>query len=198
MEAARRRGISRAGFIAGAGGALAAGGLAGAELLSGQGGSSPDAERLALALELERLQAAFYAAAVDGAALQGELLDFATVARDHEAEHAARLTPLVGAAAPAEARYDFGTSVTDPDAFATTAADLEDLAVSAYNGLMPDLADQGLLVAGGIVSVDARHAAWVRAILGRDPAEDATDTALGAEQVTERLAALGFIQEPIP
>ena len=94
--------------------------------------------------------------------------------------------------------YDFGNAVTDPDAFGTTSATLEDLAVSAYNGMIPLLSKHGVEVTGRIVSVDARHAAWIRAIGGLDPAENATDTALTPEQVVARVEDLGFITEPSP
>ena len=111
--------------------------------------------RLALALALERLQAAFYAEAVAGGALDGEALDFATTAADQEAEHVALLTPLVPDA-PEEPAYDFGQDTSDPAAFATAAASLEDLAVAAYNGLLPGLSEQGLATA-------AASSRWTRA-----------------------------------
>jgi hypothetical protein len=199
MDSTRPKGISRGRFLVGAAGAAgvaAAGALGGAQLLTGQGGPPLSADDpLALALALERLQAAFYAEAVDGGALSGELLDFAATTRGHEEEHASALAPLVGGGG-AQAEYDFGSSVTDPDAFATAAATLEDLAVSAYNGMIPLLDERGLAAAGRIVSVDARHAAWIRAIAGSDPAEDATDAPLTPEQVVARVEDLGFIAAP--
>ncbi len=83
-------------------------------------------------------------------------------------------------------------------AFGASAAKLEDLAVSAYNGLIPGLSERGLAVTSRIVSVDARHAAWVRAILGRDPAAAATDHALSADQVVKRIQATGYLREGTP
>ena len=202
MTAPTGQGFSRGRFLAGAAGAAgvaAGGGWAGVELLSGQGasGSLDDATPLALALALERLQSAFYAEAVSGGALDGELLDFATTAQNHEAQHAGLLTALV-TGAPGEPEYDFGGDTADPDAFGDSAARLEDLAVSAYNGLIPGLSRRGLAVASRIVTVDARHAAWVRAILGRDPAAAATDKALNADQVIRRIRATGYLREATP
>ena len=49
-----------------------------------------------------------------------------------------------------------------------------------------------------IVSVNARHAAWVRAIMGRDPAAAATDQALDADQVVKRIQATGYLREATP
>ena len=198
MQTART--LTRRRLIAGSAGVAGVGAIAvwsGVELLSGKGSSLEDAEPLALALAIERLQAAFYNEAVAGGTLTGELLDFATTAAGHEAEHAALLAPLVPDPAD-EPAYDFGDDTRDPAAFAAAAASLEDLAVAAYNGIIPGLSDRGLGTAGRIVSVDARHAAWIRAINGDDPAAEATDPGLDARQVVERLEATGYLVEPTP
>ncbi len=188
-------------FIAGSAGVAGVAAISvatGVELLSGQGASSlRDAEPLALALALERLQAAFYAEAVAGGALDGEALDFATTAADQEAEHVALLTPLVPDP-PDEPTYDFGEDASDPAAFATAAASLEDLAVAAYNGLLPGLTERGLAAASRIVSVNARHAAWIRAINGDDPAAEATDPGIPASEVVDRIEATGYLTEAGP
>jgi Ferritin-like domain len=195
------RTLTRKRFIAGSAGVAGVAAVSvvtGVELLSGQGASSlRDAEPLALALALERLQAAFYAEAVAGGRLSGELLDFATTAAEQEAEHAALLAPLVPEPPP-EPAYDFGRDTREPAAFATAAASLEDLAVAAYNGLLPGLAEPGLATASRIVSVDARHAAWIRAINGDDPAAEATDPGIPASAVVDRIEATGYLVEPAP
>jgi Ferritin-like domain len=191
----RRRAIAGSAAIAGAAAVSVATGV---ELLSGQGASSlSDAEPLALALALERLQSAFYTEALAGGTLSGELLSFATTAAEHEAEHEELLVPLVPDP-PDETAYDFGADTTDPAAFAAAAASLEDLAVSAYNGLLAGLTERGLAIASRIVSVDARHAAWIRAINGDDPAADAVDESLDADQVVQRLEATGYLKEATP
>ena len=126
MPATRRDGISRGRFIAGTAGAagvIAVGAIGGTQLLSGKGGSSlQDATPLALALALEKLQAAFYAEAVSAGALDGELLEFATTVRDHEAQHVDLEPPAGDRGVRRAATYDFGGDTTDPDAFGTTAA----------------------------------------------------------------------------
>jgi hypothetical protein len=190
----RRRFIAGAAGVAGAGAAAA---VAGAQLLGESASSLRAAEPLALALALERLQAAFYADALGNGALSGELLDFATVAAEHEAAHVDLIAPLV-TDPPDEPAYDFGGDTRRPAAFAGAAASLEDLAVAAYNGILPGLTDPALAVAGGIASVDARHAAWVRAIAGRDPAAIATDPGIGAAAAVDRIEATGYLVERGP
>ncbi len=152
---------------------------------------------LALALRLERLQAAFYAEAVSSGGLSGELQDFARVAARQEDDHVSHLTGLVDGGGTPDT-YAFGAATADEDAFATTAATLEDLAVAAYNGMIPTLSGARLGAAARIVSVEARHAAWVRAIMGRDPAEDATDSPLTVAQAQKALAETGLIAEVTP
>lgn len=197
---ARARTSTRRRFIVGSAGlaCAAAGAAAGAELLSGtSAGRLDDAGPLALALELERLQEAFYAEAVAAGGLGGELLDFAATAALHEAEHVALLTPLVPDPPP-PAVYAFGAATAGPSAFARAAATIEELAVAAYNGALPGLSARGIATAARIASVDARHAAWVRAILGGDPAAGATDRGLPPARVAARLEATGFIVRPEP
>ena len=201
-EPSRPRNLSRGKFLttaAGSGAVLAVGGIAGAGLLLGQdapGGAKTSP--LALALVLERVQAAFYSAAVAAKKIDGELLDFAITAQGHEAEHANLLVPLVAGGEKNPSSYDFGAATTSAEAFAAAAATLEDLAVSAYNGLLPVLKGRSLAVASRIVSVDARHAAWVRAIMGKDPAAAATDPGLTTAEVVKALAATGFVKELAP
>lgn len=200
MPAGRTGGpvTSRARFIAGAAatGVVVVGGAAGAGLLAGK--DAPSAESpLALALTLERLQAAFYSEAVAGGALRGELRDFAETAALHEAAHTADLGAFVTDRGE-PAQYAFGDATSDADAFGEAAALLEDLAVSAYNGLIPTLSGAPLAAAARIVSVDARHAAWVRAIFGRDPAAAPSDDGMTPAQARAALAKTGFVMGLTP
>jgi hypothetical protein len=57
-----------------------------------------------------------------------------------------------------------------------TAVTLEDVGVHAYNGAGPSLTNPTyLLAAGSIVSVEARHAGGVRALLGRPTTQPDSD-----------------------
>lgn len=153
-----------------------------------------DVEILNYALVLEELTAAFYARAVDGGALEGELAEFADVAAGHEREHVEVIRKALGSQAKPAPRFAFGNAVTSPDRFARTALALEELAVSAYNGQVANVSKPVLQAAAGIVSVDARHAAWIRAIRGRPPASQATDVAKTRKQVLRQVDRTGFVR----
>ena len=107
--------------------ALAAGGTALAawprETISARS-AKQDAEILKFALVVEDLQSAFYAAALDKGALDGELLEYAQVVAEHEKAHADHIRTALGSDAPVAPNFDFGDSVGSPESFATTAIKL--------------------------------------------------------------------------
>ena len=157
--------------------------------------AAQDAEIFNFALLLEYTQAAFYAEAVERAELTGELLEFATVVAEHERAHVEFLRDALGSSARAEPTTDFGEATADPDAFGAAAVTLEDVAVAAYNGQAANLTKGALRAAATIISVDARHAAWIRSIVGETPADQAVDQPLSAEEATARIDQTGFLAE---
>jgi rubrerythrin len=150
-----------------------------------------DVRALNLLLLVEQTQVAFYTEAVRHGALEGELLQYATQVASQEDEHLAFLKRLLGGQARRTPDFDFGDKTRQRDAFITAAADVEDLAVGAYNGQGGNVSRDVLAGAATIVSVEARHAAWIRSIVGQLPAADATDTALSNDEVLEGLSRLG-------
>jgi hypothetical protein len=190
--------LTRGGFVRG--GALAAGSVgaglgAAGWLVDNATSASPaqDREIFNLALMLEHLQASFYGEALANGALRGELREFAEVVVEHERQHVSALQRALGSAAHSPPRFHFGQATRDPALFAKAAATLEDLGVSAYNGQAGNLTKPALAAAAEIVSVDARHAGWIRAIRGENAAPDATDRALTARQVQAALKKTGFV-----
>jgi len=171
------------------GGALAAGASSGSA-------ASPanDLRILNFALKLEELEAGFYAAAIDRGALRGEVREFAEVVVVHEREHVALLRKVLGAKAAARPTMRFGVAVTNPKKFVAAATALEDAVVAAYNGQAANVSPAVLAAAARIVSVEARHAAWIRAIAGKLPAVDPTDPILSAKQVEAAVNKLGFLR----
>jgi len=157
--------------------------------------AAPSAERdkrvLNLLLRVEYTEAAFYAAALKDAGLTGELEDYARVVLAHEQEHVGFLKGALGDAADPEPDYDFAAVTADEDAFADAAAKLEDIAVGAYNGQAANVTQSAFLAAARIVSVEARHAAWIRSIRDADPAPDAVDSPFDEQRVRRGLRELG-------
>ena len=145
-------------------------------------------------LQLEELEAAFYADAEARGALRGELAEFARVVGEHERAHVAFLRKALGDQAESKPAFDFGNTTSDRARFVATAAFLEDTAVAAYNGQAANLTKPVLQAAATIVSVEARHAAWIRDIVGLPAAPDATDTPATARQVQQAVAKTGFVK----
>lgn len=156
------------------------------------------------AYALEQLEAAFYIAVVTNSAFssifhaneQRVLLDV----RDHEVVHRDFFAAALGNfripnLTPNFAGVNFGsrTSVLE------TARTFEDLGVTAYNGAARYLqSDEYLVVAGKIVSVEARHASAIRDLLANRTGAFAPAPFDGANTPQAVLAAADpFIVEAI-
>lgn len=155
---------------------------------------SSDSGVLNYAYALEQLEAAFYTQVAQAfypgitAAEQQVLTDI----RDHELIHRDFLANALGVAKIPNLMVDFaGANVDFASRFSvlSTARVFEDGGVAAYNGagkLLKDL--NNLLVAGKIVSVEARHASAIRDLLRpgtRDFAGDDIIDPSGLDQAFE-------------
>ena len=156
---------------------------------------SPALDRriLRFMLQLERLQAGFYAAALASDVLVGELHRYAQTAAAHERAHVAFLERALGRDAPADQRARFDLTGGGAARFVAGAIALEDAAVAAYNGQAGNLSRDALAAALEIVSVEGRHAAWIRDLGRRRPAPRAQDPGRDAAQVTGSLRAAGLL-----
>jgi Ferritin-like domain len=156
------------------------------------GSKEQDERILQLVLQLEYTQVAFYEQALRDAGLEGELRDFAQTALGQEREHLEAIRKALGSRAASKPAFDFGPSTKSAEAFRQTAIKLEDLAVASYNGQAANLTPPTLAAAAKIVSVEARHASWVRAIAGRVAAPDPVDKPVTAKQAAAGLAQIGL------
>jgi hypothetical protein len=196
LDAIEVQGITRSAFIlrgALAVGAAYGGAAAGpfvAQALAQDNAS--DLQVLAFALTLERLEAAFYAAALKNANLTGQVKTLATEFGKQEATHVTTLTQLIeqlGGHAPAAAAVKF--KLPNQAQFLKTAVALEDVGVGAYNGAAPAIKIPDVLqAAGAIVQVEARHSAALRVRAGQNPAPAPFDVALTPAQVQAVLKKL--------
>jgi rubrerythrin len=151
-----------------------------------------DAQILQLVLQLEYTQVAFYEQALRDAGLTGDLRTFAQAALAHERQHLAAIQKALGAKAGPKPTFSFGKRTKSADAFVQATIDLEDIAVAGYNGQATNLTRGTLAAAAQIVSVEARHAAWIRAIAGKVAAPDPVDKPITAQQVASGLHEIGM------
>jgi hypothetical protein len=151
-----------------------------------------DVKILQLVLQLEYTQVAFYEAALRDAGLTADLRDFAQTALGHERDHLAAIKKALGAEAGPKPEFDFGQKTKSASAFTQAAIDLEDVAVAGYNGQATNLTKGTLAAAAEIVSVEARHGAWVRAIAGEVAAPDPVDKPITAREVVRSLHEIGM------
>jgi hypothetical protein len=111
-----------------------------------------------------------------------------------ERAHVAAFLDLLGPKAVKRPTFDFQGTTEQQSAFLKTAVALEDLAVAAYKGQAPKLQSNAVLAAAvGIHSVEARHAAWMRALFGVTPAVNAFDQPASRASVGRIVASTHFI-----
>jgi len=181
-----------------AGGGLVAG-IVPMALSGAQSTSKNDVKILNYALTLEYLESAFYAEALSKGKLSGSVLNFAQVVARHEAEHVSALEAALGSAATKKPSFDFKGTTNSRKTFLSTAKVLEDTGVSAYQGQATEIDSKAILAtAGSILAVEARHASWVRNIIGGGkelkPAPDVLNPALSMKQVLAAVGDTGFIK----
>lgn len=165
--------------------------------------SKGDIAVLQFAYALEQLEADFYTkvvAAQGGSNLTAGEKTIMVDIKNHEVIHREFLKIALGSNAsfsltPTYPGVDFSNRVS----VLATARTFEDLGVAAYNGAAQYLTSAtNLLVAGKIVSVEARHAAAIRDLISPKSgafAERPFDDALRPARVAE--AAQGFIVDKL-
>jgi rubrerythrin len=204
QETAERAGVNRADLLKRAaigGGAILGtasllGAIPGAAFASSKGSvrASSDVDILNFALTLEYLEAAFYAEAVSKGKLTGATAKYAKVVASDEAQHVAFLKTALGMHAVKKPTFDFKGTTAAMGTFQKTAMALEDTGVSAYAGAAPMISNKKTLSAAlSVHSVEARHAAWIRNIMGVNPAPVPFDPAKTKAQVLKIVTGTGFI-----
>ncbi len=166
-------------------GAMSATGLISAALADSAGG---DVDILNYALTLEFLETEFYTQAAKRVkGLSKYEMDLTKELRDNEAEHVDALTATIkdlGGKPVAKPTFAFGGAFGSRTAYLKTANVLEDTGVSAYNGAAPMIKSVDVLAAaGGIVQIEARHAAMIRLVRNKPPAPLAFDKASDMDEI---------------
>lgn len=174
----RRRSFLQYAGMGAAGIALVAAGCKKEKMIEGVYLGSGDIGILNYAYALEQLEAAFYTqvVATPYSGISDVEKSFMTDIRDHEIAHREFFKNALGGMAIPALEVDFSSvDFTSRTSVLTTAMAFEDLGVTAYDGAgyLLKSADY-LLIAGKIVSVEARHAALIRELIS-------PNTFLGAE-----------------
>lgn len=166
-----RRKFMRSAGLAGAAMALVAAGCKKDDNTDNSGVNlgSGDIGILNYAYALEQLEAAFYTqvVATPYANISADERSFMTDIRDHEIAHREFFKKAIGSSAIPALEVNFSSiDFTSRTSVLGTAMAFEDLGVSAYDGAGFLLKDANyLLLAGKIVSVEARHAALIRELI---------------------------------
>ena len=130
---------------------------------------SGDVGILNYAYSLEQIEAAFYTKVFESPYTGISASESALLAdiRDHEIAHREFFKAALATKAIPSLQLDFSTiNFSSRDSVLATAKAFEDLGVSAYNGAGKLIASADyLLLAGKIVSVEARHAAYIRDLI---------------------------------
>lgn len=165
---------------------------------------------------LEQLEAAFYTRVVENGFFSGANAEERLILEDlykHEVIHREFFKAVLTSLRPStevlpDLEFDFSSIDFDSrDSVLSTARLLEDTGVAAYNGAGALLQNPTyLLLAGKIVSVEARHASAIRSIyLNDDTAfagddvidNNGLDLALDPQSILQAVEGTGFIQTKI-
>jgi ferritin-like protein len=175
-------------------GAAAVGALGFVEAARGSALSASDTAILRFDLVLEYLQAALYTEAERIGALSHTTLGWSRVVGAHERAHAAAIKNLLGAKAVPSPSFDFHGVTEREQPFIKTAVAFEDLtgALLKWQAVRLDSRDVVAAVAT-LHSVEARHAAWIRHIVGLDPAAAAFDKPASQKRMARLIASTHFV-----
>jgi hypothetical protein len=156
-----------------------------------------DLDILHFGLRFERLQATFYTQAEELgtiARMSAAKQEWARTLGAHERAHVRIIKQVLGPKAEPRPFFDFGEDNETDAAFTRTAVAMEDLTVALLTGVMPRVRDRGLAAAMfGLMTVEARHAAWARNIVGAAPAAQAFDEPRTLRSVEVAVDRTGFI-----
>ncbi|NBB22269.1 ferritin-like domain-containing protein [Runella sp. CRIBMP] len=130
------------------------------------------------AYALEQLEAAFYQRVIESqfSGITADERSLLTDIRDHEMAHREFFKAALGVNAIGGLEVDFSSiDFSKRESVLNAAKTFEDLGVAAYNGAGRFLTSPDLLaIAGKIVSVEARHAAYIRDLISNGTFADST------------------------
>ena len=156
-----------------------------------------DVEILNFGLRFERLQATFYSEA-HSVGTVGKMAApkqrWAEVLGAHERAHVRIIKKILGDKAGKRPFFDYHGVTESEDGFTRTAVAMEDLTVALLAGVTPQVHDRKLTAAlFGLLTTEARHAAWARNVVKTTPAARAFDEPQSLDNVRAAVASTRFI-----
>jgi hypothetical protein len=179
----------------------------GAALVAGAGGvaiargavakTKGDISILRFDLVLEYLQAGLYSEAERLGALKPQTLGWARVVGAHERAHAIAIKRLLGSKAVKSPSFNFRGVTENERAFVRTAVAFEELTAAMLKWQAVRLDSREILAAAiSLHSVETRHAAWIRHIIGVKPVQTAFDKAAPQRQMAQLVRSTKFVVRP--
>jgi Ferritin-like domain len=177
------------GAVAGAGALLTAAEAEGATVAT-----KNDVAILQFDLVLEYLQAGLYTEAERLGALTPKTLSWARVVGAHERAHIRAIKGLLGRKTVPSPGFNYRNVTTNEQAFIKTAVAFEDLTAALLKWQAPRLDSRGILAAVvQLHSVETRHAAWIRHIVGLEPATTAFDKPASQRKMAQLIDSTHFV-----
>jgi hypothetical protein len=143
---------------------------------------------------LEYLQAGLYTEAERLGALKPETLAWARVVGAHERAHLRAIGKLLGSHAVKNPGFNYGKVTSDEQAFLRTAVAFEDLTAALLKWQAPRLDSRAIVAAAvSLHSVETRHAAWIRHLVGLQPATAAFDKPASQHKMAQLIDSTHFL-----
>ena len=146
-------------------------------------------------LVMEYLQAGLYTEAERLGKLKRSTLAWARVVGAHERAHIRAIKQLLGRRkiVPSPG-FNYGKVTSDDQAFTKTAVAFEDLTAALLKWQAVRL-DSRAIVAAAVTlhSVETRHAAWIRHLVGLNPVTTAFDKPASQQKMAELIASTHFV-----
>lgn len=162
---------------------------------AGVASTKNDTAILQFDLVLEYLQADLYTEAERLGSLTPKTLAWARVVGAHERAHVQAIKTLLGRRKTVPSpTFDYRNVTSDEQAFIKTAVAFEDLTTALLKWQAPRLDSRSILAAAATLhSVEARHAAWIRHVVGLEPVTGAFDKPASQHRMAQLIASTHFI-----
>lgn len=143
---------------------------------------------------LEALQAGLYTEAERLGALKPETLAWARVVGAHERAHLQAIKNLLGSKVVKSPAFNYGDVTSDESAFLKTTVAFEDLTSALLKWQAPRLDSREIVAAAvSLHSVETRHAAWIRHVIGLQPAATAFDKPASQQKMAQLIDSTNFV-----